>query len=455
LSFVHDFYSNKANRSRGGNFYALNSDYKHVFGPSAHDLSANFSYRSRIMEEESITRLIDENNDIKQGMKITEDGPSSDIRVNVDYKYPISETNKFELGYQNSLGSSVDKTSNADYDLQLQDFVVNELYVKDVDYQDNIQSAYALYSGELGSLGYQGGLRAEYTYRKISLKKTNEEFKIDRWDYFPTLHFSFKFNEANQFIASYTKRISRPHGGELEPFETWTDAYSVRKGNPELNPEDIDSYEIGYQHYFSKNLFSIETYYRITNDKIEDIQSVYPDYENVILSTVYNIGKDYSFGTEAMLDLNFIDWWKINLSGNLFNYEVTGVLFDEDFSRKSTNWRTRFDNSFSLTNELRLQINASYNSPTISSQGRREGFVSSNFALRYKLLEYLTATLQFRDLFSSSKNEFTSEGANFYNYNYSVRKSPEIMLNLNFNINNFKQEKNSNEMGEGREDEDF
>jgi len=47
-------------------------------------------------------------------------------------------------------------------------------------------------------------------------------------------------------MTSYTRRIQRSRGWYLEPFITWSDAYNVRQGNPELLPEYIDSFELGY-----------------------------------------------------------------------------------------------------------------------------------------------------------------------------------------------------------------
>ena len=458
LNNIHLFSRNKSLGERGGNFMAFSSDYRHVFGPNGHEITGKFHYHKRDMEELSTNELFGADGNISNGTKITEDGPSESFRVNVDYVLPFSETNKFELGYQNRLGNSTDYTTNSNYDLALGEYVLDERFSRDIDYQRYIHSLYSLYSGEVGGFGYQGGLRAEYTDRKIELASSNEKYVIDRWDYFPTLHFSYKIDDANQFILSYTRRIERPRGWNLEPFITWSDAYNVRQGNPDLKPEDIDSYEAGYQRYFGKNLFSLEAYYRITNNKIEDIRSVYNDaeYDNVILRTVENVGKDYSFGTEIMLDLNLFDWWKVNLMGNVFDYKVEGFFNDRDFSRSSTNWKTRLNSSFNISKSTKVQFNNSYNSRTVSSQGTREGYFSSSLAVKQQIMENLTATLQLRDIFSSADNEFTSEGTNFYSYSFSERKAPMVMLNLNFNINNYKQKREAGEInGDGGEDEEF
>ena len=456
LSDIHEFSRNKSLGERGGTFLAVSSDYRHIFDKNGHELLVKFHFHNRDMEEKSENELFNAEGNLFDGRIITEDGPSESYRFNIDYTLPITEKNKFEIGYQNRLGNSADHTTNSNYNIEQNKYILDDRFSREIDYQRYIHSLYSLYSGEIGNFGYQGGLRAEYTDRKIELVSSNEEYIIDRWDYFPTLHFSYKLDDANQFILSYTKRIERPRGWNLEPFITWSDAYNVRQGNPGLKPEDIDSYEAGYQRYFGKNLFSLETYYRVTNDKIENIRSVYDnaDYDNVILRSVENVGNDYSFGTEMMLDFNVVDWFKLNLMGNVFDYRVEGIYEGNDFSRSSTNWRTRINSTFIISKSMRIQLNNSYNSKTVSSQGTRSGYFTSSLAIRQQILENLTATLQVRDLFGSADNEFTSEGTNFYNYSFSERKAPMVMLNLNFNINNYKQKREGGDSDGGGE-EDF
>jgi len=213
-------------------------------------------------------------------------------------------------------------------------------------------------------------------------------------------------------MASYTRRIERPRDFFLEPFLTWMDAYNVRTGNPDIQPEYIDSYEAGYQRNFGRNLVSLEGYYRITNNKIERVQSVYQD--NIMLHTVTNVGKDYTFGSELMVNMDVNSWWNLNLMGNLYDYRMKGRLYNEDFSRKSLNWDVRSNNTLKLTRSLRMQLNLSYTSPSVSAQGRREGYFGTNLAVRQSLLnDNLEIILQIRDIFSATNMNSPPKGRIF------------------------------------------
>jgi len=235
--------------------------------------------------------------------------------------------------------------------------------------------------------------------------------------------------------------------GHWTPFDTWIDANNVRRGNPELQPELIDSYEAGFQTFIGIVSLSTEIYYRITHNKIDRVRSAYD--ENITLTTFENVGTDYSFGAEAMLNFDPLNFWNVNLMGNVYNYLVEGILYEEPFSQESFNWQSRFNNNFKIGKSTQIQFNLNYNSPTVSSQGRWEGYFRSDLSVRQDIIEdVLAVTLQVRDLFGTRKREYTSEGSNLTSYNYFSIQSPVLMLNLRYTFNNFKPERKRGE-GEG------
>ena len=153
-----------------------------------------------------------------------------------------------------------------------------EAYESYTDYRRTIHAIYGIYGGKWGRLGYQAGLRGEYTDRATAFGlNTPQRFAIDRADLFPSAHFSYQFSDGQQLMGSYSRRIERPRSWYLEPFITWVDAYNVRSGNPALTPEYIDSYEFGFQTFIDKALFSSELYYRIGRDRIERVRSLYAE----------------------------------------------------------------------------------------------------------------------------------------------------------------------------------
>lgn len=359
------------------------------------------------------------------------------MRMNLDYTLPLGDDGKFEAGYAGRFDRSEDMNELYVYDTLTGTYEFASLFSHTTDYARDIHALYSMYSHTWQQrIGYQIGLRGEYVKRNTKLIDEAQQFSIDRWDYFPTVHTSYELADGKQLMASYSRRIQRPREWWLEPFLTWTDAYNVRTGNPALKPEYINSFELGFQTLLGKSLLSAEAYYRITNNKVERIRSVYDD--NVILHTVENVGTDYALGVEFMLDLKMMKWWNINCLSNLYHYRIVSDL-DGGLDQDDLNWSARANNEFKITNFTKFQINCRYRSPSISAQGMREGYFMTDAALKQEFLNRkLSLTLQVRDILGTGRREFRSEGEDFYSYATMTRRSPVFMLNLSYNFNNYK-----------------
>lgn len=469
-------YNSMDQTQRGGDYFAVDAVYQHSFrkkvdgkpvgkdgvgskkksgedpragGMNSHNIKFQLNYRNRMSDETTINALLDLDNNIIGGQKNIENGPSESLRINIDYTLPFKNNNKFEAGLQSRMGESNDNTEFWLYNEQSEHIEYIPAFSNQTKYNRNIYAAYSLFAGEAGKFGYQIGLRTEYTDRKINMKEVND-FKLNRWDFFPTLHASYNLPKDQQLMASYTRRIQRPRGWQLEPFITWQDSYNVRRGNPDLKPEYIDSFDAGYLKKFGENFVSLEGYYRVTNNKIERISSVYE--ENVMLRSFENVGTDYSLGVEAMLNMGVTPWWELSLSGNLYNYKIEGILNEDDFSRKSTNWSSRLNNTFTLFKNLQLQVSSRYNSETVTAQGSSSGFYTVDAALKMSFLKrMLTANIQARDIFGTALRESTSSGQGFYTYYKFKPLSPIYNLTIAYKFNNFKMKRSN----VGGDDEEF
>ena len=439
------YYINNNNSSRGGSFFAFNTNYTRKFNKNGHQLSGEFFVSHNNSDETSISSSVRENIQT-DGKKTTETGPSTHFRGKIDYTLPLGENTKFEAGTQGE--SRLEDESNGlyDYNTLTGSYDFQPFYSHSNKYNRSNLAIYSIYSDKLGNLSYQAGVRTELTYRTIDLTDNNEQFSINRWDFFPSLHTSYKFSNVTQLMVSYTRRINRPRGWNLEPFLSWWDPNNVRKGNPNLLPEFIDSYELGFQTLLGEITFNNDIYYRINHNRIDWVRSAYA--ENVTLNTFANVGTDYSLGTEYMITVDPLKLWNVNLMGDVYDYRIKGVLNDVPYEKKSFNWSVRFNNGINLTKSTQLQLNIRYNSPSVSSQGRYEGFFRTDAAFKQDLFgKNISLTLQARDLLKTGKREFTSQGSDFYSYTYYTREAPMVILNVRFNFNNYseKESRNNNE----------
>ena len=433
---------------RGALYYNLTGSFLHKFEQKDHELMLQFNHRLRKGDEFSENLLMDENGTVNQGTRTTETGPSRQLEVKLDYTKPLGEKNGLEAGFQLRTSGSDDATELYIFDLEEQDFILQPEKSNTTTYLRNIYALYGIFKGESGNLGYQAGLRGEYTYRTISAAESVEDYTMERYDFFPTLHLSYQLPGENQLMASYSRRIDRPRGYFLEPFITWTDMYNVRRGNPALEPEYIDAMELGFIHSREKSQLSLEAYYRIKHNKVERTREVYE--EGVLLQTFTNVGTDYSLGMEALYNIALFPWWELNLMGDLYDYRIDSERNGSAYTYRSFNWGTRVNNTFNIAKRIRLQFDGNYNSATVTTQGEDKGYYSFNAAVRSDFLDKtLSLVLQVRDVFSTMDRVSITQDTDFYNYYSRTNRAPIISLTASYRLNNFKQSNRGNRSDDG------
>jgi len=452
---------------RGGTYFSIDGYYKHDFKTRQkenkssnkkkkensktsipHTLKLELNIQNRDSDEESFNQISDLSGVMFGGSKNIEKGPSTRIQAKADYSLPVRKKGKFEAGLQYRNNTSNEITELYVFDSLTGNVVYVPEFSNTTDYLREIYAAYALYAGMTGNFGFQAGLRTEYTNRSIQM--TGEDtFKLNRWDYFPTVHLSYNLPLDQEVMASYSRRINRPRGWQLEPFVTYQDIYNVRQGNPGLKPEYVDSYEFGYLKKFKSNFFSLEAYYRVTHNKIERVSSAYT--EITMLHTYQNVGEDFSLGLEGMLNLNVTKWWDLQISGTFYNYKLEGTLYDAPFSKTSTNWNSRLNNTFTIWKNGQLQLNSRYNSASVTAQGTSEGYYTLDAAFKVSFFDRsLSVNVQSRDLLSTAKREQFSEGQDFTFHYLSRPRSPIVAVTISYRFNNFRQNRRVSEsMGDG------
>jgi outer membrane receptor protein involved in Fe transport len=398
------------------------------------------------------TLSYDGEGNIISGNLYTETGPANSYRFNIDYKLPIKKDMKLEAGFQAQFGQSGDIGKNYTYNTDINDFEFNQLFSSDVEYVRDVHAAYAIFGGKKANFGYQVGLRAEYTYRTITSTAAVDFTTINRLDWFPSAHMSYSFDNNSQFLASYSRRIERPRSWYFEPFITWESPFSVRSGNPNLQPEYINAFEVSFiKPVKVVGFFSLEGYARINSNVINRISTVYE--EGILIEQPYNIGKSSAYGAEASLDMPFTKWWKINSGFNGFYFELDGALNDVAYTAQSLNWGGRITNTFILgkkdagkRDRWMLQLVSRYKSGSVTAQGRELGAFTQDLSLKKSFWKNrLACTLQSRNLLATSRrvNYWSTANVDLE----SIRKplAPEVQLTVSLKLNNYQKVYNRQE----------
>ncbi|MFT5750217.1 MAG: outer membrane receptor protein involved in Fe transport [Ancylomarina sp.] len=432
------FDNSKESTENETNYYETTLTYLRKFKKKGHQLNTFIDYSGRTYEItiDSENQSVSENNNYLSF--IEEDAKG--IVIKSDYTLPLAGKSKFETGYQYF---SFDFERNRSFK---ENQIVNPSYSQSSDYKKTIQSLYASYSGKLNKISYQLGLRAEHLNREI--KYDGSTFDLNRWDFFPSLHSQMNIGKVSKLSASYSRRINRPSNGQLEGFEIWNDVYNRTIGNPELNPELTNSFELQYNTKFGKHSFSLASYYRSNEDKIERIKTVSAINPDVIITKYENVGKDHSFGLEAYTSLSLTKWWRYQMVVDFSHYKIEGDYSDSsglgrtekhEFSTSSNNWKLQSVSSFKLSKLTQLQLNLTYKSKTKWAQGEADESFLTTMTLKHSFFKRkLSASFIVKDVFNTA-----DRGRSYYNKDYKLvnkydQDAPIFKLSLSYKFNNYR-----------------
>ncbi len=356
-----------------------------------------------------------------------------EVRFRSDFSKSFSETSKFEAGYQYRLKDETGSfrlynfIESSDNWIENMDFHNNVLYIR------HIHSLYGTYSGELAGFQYQGGLRAEYTDRKLS---SDKDYLYDKLDFFPTVHITRQLPNNQQLQTSYSRRINRPEMWSLNPSPSYMDNYMMEVGNPELVPQITNSYELNYMWFNKVGFLSAEAYYRHNKNSFTTDLTLQQDGRMRI--TNINLGSSLAYGVELSSNLTLSEYFNTFLSANLYNYTIDNEYISENIDN------SMFRSDFTLNANImpikntRLQVTGFYRSPSVTHQGRASGFYGVNLALNQDFMErQLSVTLSVRDVFKTMAYSFEATGQESKtNYTYNMEQQV-FMLSLRYRINNY------------------
>ncbi len=341
----------------------------------------------------------------------------TDYTFKADYVNPLSENYTIETGALyviNDVGNN----------FEVQDFVNGE-YVDNLDFTNNFEwnqkvlGVYATGAFENEIWGVKAGLRVENTDLQTLLTTTNQSNSQNFTNLFPSLHTSYKASENLSLQAGYSRRIFRPRLWDLNPFFNIRNNFNIRTGNPNLQPEFTDSYELTSIYEIGEASMSSSVYHRYTTDVVERISSFE---DNVTYTTPQNIGTNAVVGFETNGKYSPMKWLTFNGNFNYSYFDRKGVFESQNFDFTGNRWSLRLDSKIKLPADIDLELTGDYRSGFETVQGKQSGFAFMNVGLRKKFIEgKVVANLGVRDVFASRIQESFVNQPTFESYNFRQR----------------------------------
>ena len=361
------------------------------------------------------------------------------LLVQADYVHPISKEGKFEMGLRSSF-----RDMKNDYLVTQED--ENGLFqtIPGLDnvflYNERIHALYGIIGNKVKRFSYQFGLRAELSDIETVLEETKESNPRQYTNLFPSAHLTYDLNTQNALQISYSRRIRRPTYNDLSPYVTLSDQRNFFAGNPDLNPEYTNAFDLGHINYFDKGSITSSVYYRHTNDKVLRIRTV--DEQGFSTTLPQNLAFENAFGAEFTCSYKLTKWWKADVNFNFFRAITDGKNLDQSFQADTYSWFARQSSRINLPGSTDIQLRTNYEAPQRTPQGRVKSRAFLDFAVAKEILKGKgTLTLNATDVFNSRFSRSITEGPLFYTYGEFGRRARQINLTFMYRLNQGKNAK--------------
>lgn len=377
--------------------------------------------------------------------------------IQINYVQPLGGDYKLETGYE---GRFTNSDQNNEYHLNTYDTAWSlQRYFDDLSsthytYSQNIHALYLTLGGTLWqSLSAQAGLRGEYSSidGHDELHPATQSVHKTYWQLYPTLHVSYLISKQQSVQFSYSRRVRRPRMWDLNPYLNVREGEQLSFGNPSLDPEFTNAFELSYNLSFAKTNIYTSLYYRNTNNQLTWFGFVWneasvahyapwmtynAEYDNYWASTAQNLGSSTNAGVELILDQQITSWWRINVSGNFYQAEITGSALLGDTTRTAFRASGKLSSYMNLSNDWTIQLSAQYNAPFFDLQTDMFASYWADLAIKKDLWNHRgTLTLRISDLFATAGWGNITENEQMYRWSNSKRVSPEITLGFSYKIN--------------------
>lgn len=348
--------------------------------------------------------------------------------LQLDFSMPFKGFN-LEAGWKTTLSREFREQIFNDFDFFENSFKQNELLTDQFDFDENIHAAYLILGGNNGRWGYQAGLRAEYTDTESYQPRIDSVHVNNYFDLFPSAFLSYELAENTILQASYSRRISRPNMWRLMPFLNAQDLLNMRLGNPYLQPQYTDNYELSFDKMWEEFFFTASLFHRNAKNTFTRVYQLFEDRSSVV--TWQNADNRQSTGLEL------VNQWFVNrttdlsLTTSIYHNRISGEDENGRYSNSRMSWTLNLMGNTRISNWFSFQVIANYRGPIVLPQGSIDPRYSVNIGFRREVLNRNgTISLSVSDLFRTRNFTLNTESPDFNQRRYFERESR--VLNLSF-----------------------
>ncbi|WP_089319419.1 outer membrane beta-barrel family protein [Pontibacter ummariensis] len=369
----------------------VNLNYTHTFDKPQHEFSVLTQFSRNNRTNDFLNEIYSSNGtDLERRLKNINESFNQESTVQLDYTNPIANNQLVELGVKQIM-----REVTSEYDTFTAEGTGpftkegNTNLSNVFNYNQDVTAGYLSYTLTTANhYSVKAGARYEYTTINSDFENSDERVSIPSYGVLvPSINLSKRLNSGNTIKLAYNRRIQRPSLEFLNPNIQNANPAFRTIGNPELDPEFTNNYELSYSTYFKTTMLNFSAFARSTNNSIQAVRERAED--GVLETSFFNIGQEEAYGGSLFGSINLSNKLTVN-GGTDFYYAVLHNNVEDPDQRASNSgfvYNIRAMGSYNLGQGWGLQAFGFYRGRQVQLQGYQGGFGIYNLNLKKEFNE--------------------------------------------------------------------
>jgi ferric enterobactin receptor len=311
------------------------------------------------------------------------DGGNRELTFQADYAHPFPKGQLMEVGLKSILRNMTSDFGTNIVDIEDGNLIFDPLRSGNFRYKQDVHAVYSTYSFSLKKVYlFKVGARLEETVISGDFMPEDTSFSNTYLSLIPSISIARKLKKPGSILKfGYSRRIQRPGLSYLNPYVNLADAKNIRYGNPELQPELTNAFELGYNSSFKKAILGITGYFRNTGKIIESVTFI--NDQGVSFTTYQNISKSTTMGANLYVLYFLTPKWTLTGSLNLYHYNIKSTSI---YSNNGIIYTSSVVSNLTFGKGFAASVVGLYNSSKVTLQGTTSGWGMVSMGLTKEVL---------------------------------------------------------------------
>lgn len=366
------------------------------------------------------------------------DAGNKEHTFQLDYVQPISKKLNFEAGGKTILRNNY-SDFNTSYQNPLTDNYDMNVQARNFNYHQDVYSFYNSYQLKLEKWTAKAGVRAEHTQINADSTAGSKAFDHAYTNVIPSVSVQRSF-KGSSLTFGYTQRIRRPGIYQLNPFVDKTNPKFINTGNPDLQPELNNTFQLTYSN-FKKNAITAGLSYAFSSNSIQNVsysstQTVGGKTDTITTTTFQNLGTNKTLGLNLNFNVSRVKNLNLSINAQVQHVWLKGNYNSSAYSNDGFGGNTFINLGYKFDKGYRLGFNGGYFIGDVNLQGRDGNYMYNSYVAGIDVLKKkgtisLVANNPYSKYYSSHSTTTTAAYSQdaYYNNRYA---SFAVRLNYRF-----------------------